>query len=396
VGFLGIASKVSKIRQAYYERSPDGIKVIRNGKFFHCNDKYLSMLGYDNVNELVGVGSEFFTPPTQPDGRSSREKSLEVIDEARQKGFCRFEWTHRRRDNSTFTSLVTLFPLVVDGETLIISVNTDISEVLANREKISSEMEDTIGNFSQSVSSLLTRSDEAVQRMNGSATEEARIFTHVNQNVQTVAAAASQLSGAIAEISGSVADAARISVAAAEEAERTDTTVAALAASADKIGEIVKLIKAIANQTNLLALNAAIEAARAGEAGKGFAVVANEVKSLAGQTAKATEEIIGQITSVQAETHSAVEAIRHIGGIIEQLRAISTNIASAVEEQGISTKEVSSHIAEVAQATNNASGIAAKTVESTSELSQDASALRDEVTAFLNKVGKLQNVAVQV
>jgi methyl-accepting chemotaxis protein len=166
--------------------------------------------------------------------------------------------------------------------------------------------------------------------------------------------------------------------------------VKTLASSADKIGEIVKMINAIASQTNLLALNAAIEAARAGDAGKGFAVVANEVKSLAGQTAKATEEIIGQISSVQNETRQAVDAIHNISDVIEQVRQISTGIASAVEQQGCSTREVSSNIAEVAQATQGAAEIAETTLKSTVMLAQDAHALRDEVTFFLDKVAALQ------
>src|SRR5262249_6109079 len=153
-------------------------------------------------------------------------------------------------------------------------------------------------------------------------------------NVQTVASAAEELSASIAEISRQVSQAAKVAGDAVSRATATNQSVAALAEGAQKIGDVVKLINDIAGQTNLLALNATIEAARAGEAGKGFAVVASEVKSLANQTAKATDEIAAQIQGIQASTKDAVTAIREIAGVIGQVSEISTTIAAAVEEQG--------------------------------------------------------------
>ena len=161
-----------------------------------------------------------------------------------------------------------------------------------------------------------------------SAAEEATV------NIQTVAAAADKLSASISEIGRQVAHSASITGAAKNEAGRTNKKVIELAHAAKKIGEVVKLINSIASQTNLLALNATIEAARAGEAGRGFAVVANEVKSLANQTAKATEEIDAQISSVQAATQEAVTAIKEISATIDEINAIASTISAAVEEQG--------------------------------------------------------------
>src|SRR5262249_15463735 len=157
-------------------------------------------------------------------------------------------------------------------------------------------------------------------------------------NVQTVASAAEELNASIGEIGRQVTQSAQIAGKAVSEAERTQATVRSLADGAQKIGDVVKLINDIAGQTNLLALNATIEAARAGEAGKGFAVVASEVKSLATQTAKATEEIAAQIGAIQNATGDAVGAIDGIGKTIAELSHIATAIASAVEEQGAATR----------------------------------------------------------
>ncbi|MBI3706983.1 MAG: methyl-accepting chemotaxis protein, partial [Proteobacteria bacterium] len=221
-----------------------------------------------------------------------------------------------------------------------------------------------------------------------------------SSNVQTVAAASEELSASIAEISRQVSHAAGIAVRAVEETKRTDSTVQGLAETAGKIGDVVKLINDIAGQTNLLALNATIEAARAGEAGKGFAVVASEVKSLANQTAKATEDISAQISAVQSVTKDAVDAIKRIGGTIGEVSTIATSIASAVEEQGAATqeitrstqraagrtKDVSESIAGVTKGAD-ATGAAAQGVKSAAEtLGQQTERLGSQVNDFLGKI----------
>jgi methyl-accepting chemotaxis protein len=219
-------------------------------------------------------------------------------------------------------------------------------------------------------------------------------------NVQTVASAAEELSASIAEIGRRVDEAARISTTASEETTRTNHMVAALSQAADRIGEVVQLINDIASQTNLLALNATIEAARAGEAGKGFAVVAGEVKSLATQTSRATEEISTQITAVQDETRRAVDAIRNIAQVIDQVRAISSDIAAAVEQQTAATSEIARNVQDAAEGTGMVSrsmtevtsaaattSAAAEQVQSSAgTLAQNAAQLRDSVMRFLNGV----------
>ncbi|MBP7253540.1 MAG: HAMP domain-containing protein [Alphaproteobacteria bacterium] len=226
------------------------------------------------------------------------------------------------------------------------------------------------------------------------ATEQA------STSVQTVAASAEELSSSISEISRQVNESTRVTSDAVREVKNTDQTVVSLSDAASQIGGVVKLIQDIAEQTNLLALNATIEAARAGEAGKGFAVVASEVKSLANQTAKATEEISTKITAMQGVTGSAVTAIRGIGSTIEQISHIIGSIASAVEEQSAATKEIANNVAQasagtaevtssissVSQASNEARGASNDVLQAARELSVQSERLKQEMSSFLNKI----------
>jgi methyl-accepting chemotaxis protein len=219
-------------------------------------------------------------------------------------------------------------------------------------------------------------------------------------NISAAAAAAEELSTSIAEVAGQVAKSAAISRQAAEVAQRTDVTVQGLSAAAQKIGEVVALINDVASQTNLLALNATIEAARAGEAGKGFAVVASEVKSLATQTAKATEEIRSQIATMQGVTRDAVEAIRGIGAIVDEMDGISGAISAAVEQQRAATaaiaqnvsqaasgaQDVAASMADVSAAAKSSDTAAGEVLGVAQALTAQAVALRGAVIGFVAKV----------
>ena len=241
---------------------------------------------------------------------------------------------------------------------------------------------------------------EVAEQANHQTASMANAVEQTSCNIQTVAAAAEELSASISEISQRVAESSRMSQSAVEEATQADHKVRGLAESSRKIGEVVQLINDIAAQTNLLALNATIEAARAGEAGKGFAVVAGEVKNLANQTAKATEEISSQIGDVQAATNEAVEVINRISATIDQLSGIAGSIAAAVEQQSAATREiarnvqqaatgageVTENIAGVSRAVSDAESSAAQVLGAAGDLAAGSGSLRDEVTGFLGRL----------
>ncbi|WP_044561568.1 globin-coupled sensor protein [Azospirillum sp. B4] len=244
---------------------------------------------------------------------------------------------------------------------------------------------------------LLTRA--ADQALSDSNRADGAAGTTAN-NVNSVASATEQLSASITEISSQVAQSSRISAQALETTKRTDSAVRSLVAAAGRIGDVLGLINTIAGQTNLLALNATIEAARAGEAGKGFAVVAGEVKALATQTAKATDEISAQVTAIRQGREEAVSAISQIGGVISGMDEIATSIASAVEEQSIATREIARSIAEAASGTVGVSesishvadaarqtGAAADRLnQSSASLGLQAQSLREKAQTFTTRM----------
>ncbi len=259
------------------------------------------------------------------------------------------------------------------------------------------ELANAVAEVVEVVASSATEMKASSEAMQASATETASksaavaaASEEVTANVQTVASAAEQLSGSITEISGQVAESARISEGAVTETQKTDATVQSLDEAATKIGDVVKLISDIAGQTNLLALNATIEAARAGEAGKGFAVVASEVKSLANQTAKATEDIAAQINAIQAATTEAVGAIRGIGSTISKVSEIATAISSAVEEQGAATGEISRNVQEAAAGTQDVTKNITSVNESATESGQAAGQLLEAADGLSQEGEKMR------
>jgi methyl-accepting chemotaxis protein len=275
------------------------------------------------------------------------------------------------------------------------------------RLRLASGFQDAVGSIVDKVSSeateleaaasTLTRTAEATLELSGvvsGASGEA------SSNIQSVAAATGEMTSSVEEIGRQVVHSRKIAQSAVEHARTTDARITALSQAAGRIGEVVQLITGIAEQTNLLALNATIEAARAGEAGRGFAIVAQEVKALAAQTAKATDEIGKQILGMQSATQESVDAIKEIGAVILQISDVSGVIAAAVEEQGAATREIArnvqmasdgagrvgSAIADVHQGAADTGSASGQVLSSAQSLSNQASQLKLEVESFLASI----------
>ncbi|WP_057745999.1 methyl-accepting chemotaxis protein [Bradyrhizobium sp. DASA03076] len=274
-------------------------------------------------------------------------------------------------------------------DSLVKRFEQTMHQIVGSVSSASSELEAT--------ASTLTKTANHTQQLAGVVTDASE---NASTNVQSVASATDELTASIHEISRQMQESTKIAAAAVEQARATDDRINTLSEAANRIGDVIKLITTIAEQTNLLALNATIEAARAGEAGRGFAVVAQEVKELAAQTAKATGEIGGQITSIQSATNDSVVAIKQIGDTIAQISGIATTIAAAVEQQGAATTEIARNVQRASDGTREVSGSITKVnagaqqtgaassqvLASANSLAAESSRLQAEVAQFLSEV----------
>ena len=314
-------------------RSQAVIEFTPTGDILDANDNFLNALGYQ-LDEIKGGHHSLFVPEEDRKAQAYKQFWADLASgEAKTAEFKRIT-----KSGKPIFIQATYSPILdEDGKVYkVVKFATDVTAMVEAREYRKSVLAEMAVQISE-IAAAAVQSSQLANESAG-ATEGA------SENVQAVASGAEELASSIAEISRQVAEAASVSSSAVEKSSQAQSVIAELEGAALSIGEVLRLITDIAEQTNLLALNATIEAARAGEAGKGFAVVASEVKSLASQTAKATEQISRQIDAVQGNTRVAVSTIDEIQRVIDQLNEISTGISTAVEEQSAVTADISSNM----------------------------------------------------
>lgn len=357
-------------------RSQAVIEFDLQGNVLTANENFLKTLGY-TLAEIKGKHHSLFVEPRYKESAEYRE----FWEKLRKGEYQAAQYKRIGKGGKEVWIEASYNPILdLNGRPWkVVKFATDLTKRKDENAALANEFEQGVKAMVQGVAASALNMETTAQSLAAAAEQ-------TNQQSSTVAAATEELSASVNEISRQITESTRVVGVAVTEAHRSEKMVSELVAAAQKIGEVTRIITEIASQTNLLALNATIEAARAGEMGKGFAVVASEVKSLANQTAKATEEIEQQIKGIQDSSETTAGAIREIGKIIGQVSEISTSISGAVEEQSAATKEVSVNIIGVTQAAEETGRSSTSVLTDAQTLTKQASGLEAQVDQFLAKV----------
>ncbi len=395
-----------KLKNADYEgqlaaisKAQAVIEFNLDGTIITANDNFLNTLGY-SLDEVKGKHHSLFVDSAY---RVSAEYRQFWADLSAGK-FQAAEYKRFGKGGKEVWIQASYNPIFdLNGKPFkVVKYATDVTGQVKRREELQILLQKVANNSTsmsaaaEELTALSTQMSANAEETSAQANVVSAASEQVSKNVQTVATSAEEMTASIKEIAKNAAEAARVATGAVKVAERTNATITKLGDSSTEIGKVIKVITCIAQQTNLLALNATIEAARAGEAGKGFAVVANEVKELAKETAKATEDISQKIEAIRSDTKDSVEAIAQISTIINQINDISNTIASAVEEQTATTNEMTRNISEAAKGSSeiaqNITGVATaarsttegatNTSKAATDLSKMSNELQQAVSAF--------------